>query len=288
MTPAALLLVLGAAVLHTVWNTLAKRARHPLAFLWSSISLATIVLLLPGVWIMREQPPTREGAPFVIGTIVVHAVYFYALGRSYASGQFSLVYPVARGLGVALVPVLALLLLAERLSSLGILGIALVVAGIVAIHLPGAVRLTARPPVRRVSAGTGWAVLTGLTIATYSTLDKAGVARVHPLAYISLMGVGMSVLLLPSVLRQPETLRREWTLNWRSIAVAATLNLTSYLLVLFAFRLAKAGYVVAAREVSIVLSVVVGGVWLKEGHLGPRLLGAIVVLLGVACVAMAR
>jgi len=45
---------------------------------------------------------------------------------------------------------------------------------------------------------------------------------------------------------------------------------------------------VAAREMSIVLSAIIGSVWLKEGGLRQRLAGAAVVLAGVACVALAR
>ncbi|MBI3029841.1 MAG: EamA family transporter, partial [Candidatus Rokubacteria bacterium] len=59
-------------------------------------------------------------------------------------------------------------------------------------------------------------------------------------------------------------------------------------LVLFAYRLSKVGYVVAARELSIVFSAIIGSLWLGEGRLGPRLLGALVILAGVACVALAR
>jgi drug/metabolite transporter (DMT)-like permease len=62
--------------------------------------------------------------------------------------------------------------------------------------------------------------------------------------------------------------------NAPAIAVASSMNLTSYLLVLFAFRLSKAGYVVAARETSIVLSVLIGSLLMREGHPGPRLAGA--------------
>jgi drug/metabolite transporter (DMT)-like permease len=61
-----------------------------------------------------------------------------------------------------------------------------------------------------------------------------------------------------------------------------------YMLVLFAFRLSKTGYVVAARELSIVFSTVIGSLWLHEGRLGPRLLGAGIILLGVVCVAAGR
>ena len=90
------------------------------------------------------------------------------------------------------------------------------------------------------------------------------------------------------VLRQPGALRHEWAVNWRAILAASTTNLTSYLLVLFAFRLSKAGYVVAARELSILFSALLGSLWLGEGRLGPLLGAAVVVLAGVVCVALAR
>jgi drug/metabolite transporter (DMT)-like permease len=62
----------------------------------------------------------------------------------------------------------------------------------------------------------------------------------------------------------------------------------AYTLVLFAFQLSKTGYVVAARELSIVLSALIGSLWLGEGSLGPRLTGATIVLAGVVCIALAR
>jgi drug/metabolite transporter (DMT)-like permease len=42
-----------------------------------------------------------------------------------------------------------------------------------------------------------------------------------------------------------------------------------------------------ARELSIVLSAVIGSVWLDEGPLAPLLLGSGAVLAGVACIATA-
>lgn len=279
----ALLLVFGAAVIHAAWNALAKRACDQLVFLWSSVSLATVVLLPVGMGLMPSDGLPPASLPFLAATIAIHAVYFYALSRAYGSGDYSLVYPIARGFGVALVPVLALALLDERLSSLGSLGVALVVAGIVGIG----VRRPA-PGQRLLGAGTGWALLTGLSIGAYSVVDKAGVARLHPVPYIALMGVGMSVLLAPAVWARRRALGAEWRGNWRAILVASTLNLTSYLLVLFAFRLSKAGYVVAARELSIVLSVLIGWIWLGERQARVRLLAAAVILAGVACVALAR
>jgi len=58
--------------------------------------------------------------------------------------------------------------------------------------------------------------------------------------------------------------------------------------VLFAFQLSKVAYVVAGREVSIVLSALIGSLWMREGALGHRLAGAAVVAAGVVCVAWAQ
>jgi drug/metabolite transporter (DMT)-like permease len=244
--------------------------------------VASTVALTPfGLWILVRDGLRGEALPFVAGTIALHALYFYALGRAYAGGAYSLVYPVARGLGVALVPIVALVVFDERLSGLGSAGVALVVLGIVGLHV--------LPPGRASWPGRAilWPVLTGLTIAAYSILDKAGVARLNPVAYMLLLEAGCALLGLPLLWARPEGVRRE-LVGWRTIVAAAVMSALAYTLVLFAFRLSKTGYVVAARELSIVLSAVIGSVWLREGRLGPRLAGATIVLAGVACVALAR
>jgi len=280
----ALALVVCAAILHAIWNALAKRADNQFVFLWSSVSLATVLLLPLGLLRLHAESAPMRGLPFVAASIGIHALYFYALGRSYRHGDFSRVYPMARGLGVALVPLVALFFLGEQLSWLGSLGVGLVVLGIVALSVVPAPASTARGR----GAGTAWALVTGLTIAAYSLVDKVGVTRLHPMPYIALMGLGLSALLAPVVLADRAALGREWRLNWRTILVASAMNLTSYLLVLFVFRLSKVGYVVAARELSILFSAFIGSLWLGEGRLAPRLASASIVLAGVVCVALAQ
>ena len=287
MSTGALALVLAAAVLHAGWNALAKRGRDPLAFLALCSCVAAPVLLplaAPLLW--RDGVPARA-VPFVLGTIALHVVYFYALGRAYSTGAYSIVYPIARGLGVALVPVGAYALLDERLSPLGITGIVLVVAGVVTLHQVGQRHAMARG--EALGAATVWAVVTGLSIASYSLLDKAGVMRLHPVPYMLLLEAGCGLILLPAtLLTRRAAVRREWQANWRAILAVGAMSAAGYTLVLLAFRLSKAGYVVAARELSIVLSALIGTLWMGEGRVTPRLAAATIVLAGVACVALAR
>jgi drug/metabolite transporter (DMT)-like permease len=282
----ALLLVVSAAGLHAGWNALAKRGRDPVVFLWLATLASTVTLLPPGLWHLATTGLPAGAVPFVIATIALHALYFYALGRAYAAGAYSLVYPVARGLGVALVPIVALGLFDERLSALGSAGIVLVVAGIAALHL-----LPGGGPAPATSGGMGrallWPVVTGMTIAGYSLVDKAGVARLNPVPYMLLLEAGCALLGLPLLGARRDAVRRELR-GWRRIVLAAVMSALAYTLVLFAFRLSKTGYVVASRELSIVLAAVIGSLWLREGRLGSRLAGAAIVLAGVACIALAR
>ena len=272
-----------AALLHASWNVLTKRAADPLAFLWSSMSVAALGLLPFAVVIAVERGLPRAGLPFLAASAVVHALYFVALSTSYRHGDFSSVYSVARGLGVALTPLLAWALFAEQLSPLGVIGIVIVVVGIV---------VAAR---RRGGAGdagsrraVGWALLTGLTIASYFILDSSGARRMHPVPFLCGTSLGAVLLCAPLVLRRRSVLREEWRKNVRTILLASTMNLSGYLLVLWAYRSSKTGYVTAARELSIALSPLVGRVVLGEKALGARLVGAAIILGGVVCVALAR
>jgi drug/metabolite transporter (DMT)-like permease len=286
VTLAALALVTAAAVLHSAWNALAKRGRDPVAFLWLASCCATVALAPAAAVVLVETGVTARAIPFVVATIALHGLYFYALGRAYAAGAYSLVYPISRGLGVALVPPVALVLFDEHLSALGVAGIALVLAGIVALHLvPGPGGAAAR---RRPGSGTWWAVLTGLTIVGYVLVDRAGVRHLNPVPYMLFLMAGSVAVLGPVVGARREAVRREWADNRAAVVLVGVMSAAGYMLVLFGFRLSKTGYVVAARELAIVFSAVIGSLWLAEGRLGPRLLGAGVVLAGVVCVALAR
>src|SRR5204862_6327272 len=94
-------------MLHAVWNALAKRARDQLVFLWSRVSLASVILVPVGLLGLPAGGVPAAAVPFVIATNEIHAAYVYAKARPSRHGGFSRVYPVAAGLGGAVVPVVA-------------------------------------------------------------------------------------------------------------------------------------------------------------------------------------
>src|SRR5215831_5369414 len=120
--------------MHATWNAMAKGAREHMAMLWWAGVLSSLVLAPPSLYVLWRDGLSPRALPFVLATVTLHSVYFFSLGKAYQLGDFSVVYPMARGLGVAIVPVGAYYCFDERLSRLGILGIVLIASGIFALH----------------------------------------------------------------------------------------------------------------------------------------------------------
>ncbi len=288
MTDTALILVIIAAFLHALWNYLAKKSRHKMAFIWWFI-LCAIVLYLPMFWFFfKGAKISALGWTCIVATGILHTFYFFFVGRSYRQGDLSVVYPLARGFGPFWVPILAVILLREQLTGPGIIGIGLVVAGIYVIHLKSFSAKTVFEPFRAIrQPASVWALLTGCTIAAYSLVDKVGIQSVQPPVYIYFMFLIPLLLLTPYVLiKEQAVLKEEWQLNKGSIMVVGFLVVFTYLLVLFAMQTSSVSYVVAARELSIVFSALFGTFWLGEGHWRTRLPGAILIALGVGIIGL--
>jgi len=137
--------------------------------------------------------------------------------------------------------------------------------------------------------GTRYAILTGLTIATYAIVDKRGVSHVQPFLYMYLMILGCALGLAPYVLSNWEArvIGAEWRANPRAIIAAGLLTFLGYGLVLTAFSMSRVSYVAPAREGGIVLGVLMGVFILKEPFGMDRIVGSIVIVAGVVLIAVA-
>src|SRR2546421_12226360 len=94
------------------------------------------------------------------------------------------VYPLARGTAPLLAVPAGLAILGERLSPLELVGVACLLAGIWAARGPAAAGPAVRP-----------ALLTGVCIATYSTIDRVGVRLAPPWLYGWVLWINIAVLL---------------------------------------------------------------------------------------------
>lgn len=294
MTALATLMVLGSALMHATWNMLAKRSGHPLAFLWL-VNVASMVIFLPVfAWALWEYGLPASSLPFVIATGILHILYISFLSQAYRYGALSIAYPISRGTGVMLVPIIAVPLLGEETAPVGLLGIGLVLLGIIGLHIheiigafdPQRAETTIQ---HRMASNRGaiYALITGLTIAAYSLVDKVGVEHAHPLVYGYLIFVSMTIGLTPYVLSKLRTdAWRELRANPLLVAIGGLFVQGTYLIVLAAMTIAPVSYIVPLREVSVLFGALLGMVFLKELMTTQRVIAALVITSGVILIAL--
>jgi len=277
------LLIATAAVAHAAWNIAIKRANTSgPAFIWLTFAVGFAVFAPFGIAsIVGEGVDLFRLAVLALGSGALQIGYFLLLQKAYAAADVSLVYPLARGSGPLLSVLAAILLFGERPGVTGIVGAIVVVAGVVVIGLAGG-RATAN------RAGVLYGLAVGVLIAGYTVWDTAAVTGggmpVVALYWSSI--VVQLALLAPAALRRRAVLVEAARIHWRTALVVGVLSPLAYMLILVAVQLAPLSIVAPAREVSVVLVGLAGWLLFREPHPLQRLLGAGIVLAGVALLAI--
>ncbi len=290
-TLVALSLVLASAAAHATWNLLLKRAHHQEVFAWWLSGFAVAGALPIAVVIALNTSFEAVGVWYVVASALVHICYFLFLGRSFARSDLSLVYPIARGFGPGLVPILAVLALGETVTPLAWAGVAAIVIGIYTTAWWGQLRqFTTMSALRANLPGLGYALLTGMCIALYTIIDKRGVAYISPFLYLYCMTVGVALGWAPYIIRNYGVSGAilEWRDGWASVVAASALLFLAYGLVLTAMRITDVSYVAPLREVGSLFAVVLGAVILKERVTQGRVIGAIFIVAGVVLITLSR
>lgn len=291
MPLSALALVLAAALLHALWNIVAKRAGGDHRFaLIAAVQLSLIWAPL-GLWVGWEVLPRWGWIEWaaVLASAIVHVLYFTTLLRGYRLADLTVVYPIARGTAPLLSAGGAVLLLGERLSALGLAGVALVVGGVFLIAGGPGLWAQAHDGAHRerVRTGIAYGALTGALIAGYTLIDGYAVTvlAISPILVDWLGNVLRVPFLLPAALRDPAALREAWRTQWRSALVVAVFGPVAYVLVLYAMTLAPVSHVAPARELSMLFAALIGGRLLGERDKGWRIAGAGFIAAGVISLA---
>jgi drug/metabolite transporter (DMT)-like permease len=248
-----------------VWNLLLAGSRDPEAATAVALVAAGIVgAPLALFWWQVDA----EAVPFLVASTALQLGYFAFLAAAYRRADLSVVYPLARGLAPVLVLIGAVVFTGASTSLPQVLGVLVVASGILLV--------------RGFSRGHGlwFGIAIALLIATYTVVDKHGIAHASPLAYVEVItllpGVVYAALLVAR--RGPDTLRGAFGVR---AVFAGVASFAAYGLVLAALKLAPAASVAAVRESSVVIATALAAVFLKERVTAWRLAGAFLVVGGV-------
>jgi drug/metabolite transporter (DMT)-like permease len=292
MSASALALVILAGLIHAIWNIAAKKAGGDARFAAFTSVIGIVIWAPVGIWFGWNVIPgwgALEWA-FVVISGVLHVFYYVTLLRGYRKSDLTVVYPMARGSGPLLSSTVAILLLGERITAFGLLGIAGVVAGVFLIAGGPALFRAAQDPAQKamVRRGMAYGLATGVFIASYTVVDGYAVKLLlmSPILldyFSTFVRIGF---LAPAVLREREALADLWRRQWKYAVVVAAISPIGYVLVLYAMQAAPLSHVAPAREVSMLFAALIGGQLLGEGDRLQRIAGAACIAFGVMALAL--
>ena len=292
MPLSALALVVLAGLIHASWNIAAKKAGGDARFAFFTSVVLMLVWAPVGLWAAWGVLPGWGWIEWSLVALsgVLHVLYYVVLLRGYRKADLTVVYPLARGSGPLLSSMVAIVLLGEQISTLGLAGIVGVVGGVFLIAGgPGLLRAAHDPAQRqRVHKGMVYGLLTGAFIASYTVVDGYAVKflLMSPILIDYLGNFVRLALLAPAVLRDRPAARLLWQQQWKYALLVGTISPVSYVLVLYAMQVAPLSHVAPAREVSMLFAALIGGHLLGEGDRLQRAFGAALIALGVMALAL--
>lgn len=298
MSVLALGLILVSTVMHAGWNLLARRGRSEAEFFRRMLIVIAVTGAIPALFCELTNPRLSPAVlGFALASGLCCGLYYLFLMLGYKASDFTTVYPVARAL-----PVLAIGLLdvarQRHPSAVGWAGMALVVAGCLLAPHTSFRGLTWRPYVSRASL---WIVLTALGTVGYTMFDKLA-AELLPAGPVSAMVYGYVFFVVSYLVYEltsrlsgvgdrqaaggPSAAGRGRTL-WGLALLGAVMNFGCYALVLWVYQMCPhASYIVACRQFSIVIGVVLAFLIYHEKGARVRLVASALITFGLVLISL--
>jgi drug/metabolite transporter (DMT)-like permease len=287
----ALLCVLSSGFLHSVWNLYTKRSLNKNVFLWFCQAVA-IILFLP--WALMEWDSSTMvgwGLLLILASMILHALYIILLAATYTVGDLSQVYPIMRGTSPLLVPLMGVVLLHEKLSTLGWLGIILIVIGIALLSnirfkwkstASTSLSFSTSLPSNRASLKAPLlALAVGVCVACYIVVDKLALEYKVSAVVLNEAGNIGNLLVLSWATFRSNGIQRELKANWKIMLLGGLIAPGGYLLFLFALSYGPVAQLAPMREIGTVFGTLMGIFILREQQGIRRLFTSILITSGV-------
>ena len=294
MSNYSIILVLFSAFAHSSWNFLVKRSDNP-SFSVIGLSFFSLAINIGISFLFGVVGSIDSRAwPYMISTIVIHAIYFVLLGKAYRYSDLSSVYPIARGIGLAGIPILASIFTDDIVSVQGIFGILLILIGVMLVGVfdkSSLKRLFSFLDMsqKNISRGLMFSLGTGLVISTYSIIDSIAVSIMNPILYMNFVFGGGVFSLIFLIWRKEydlSSIKTEMYSSWKLLLICGICSCFAYILILQAYTLSQVSYVAPFREIGVAFGVLLGYIALKEKISNIKILGVGTILVGSVIISL--
>jgi drug/metabolite transporter (DMT)-like permease len=273
---APFLVILASALLHAVWNALARSSPTPGDIMACGV-MAAGVLSLPALLLAGLPEPAV--LPWLLGGIAINSVGIRAAMAAYQRTSYGLAYPIMRaGIPLLALPI-AIVLFGEWPSPGRAFGVFLISLALILLAL------VAWRAGRAHLSGVGFALLASLCGAGYVAADAMGVRlSANVWSYAFAVSVGNALMLALMVRVEGRNPIRLLAANARLGFGISLLSTSSFLLYVWALRITPVAPAAALRETSVLFATAIAAFVLKE-HVGPlHWLAAVMALAGIAAI----
>lgn len=286
MAPEIVLAVLVSAVLHATWNAVMKNQADKEAAWWVFGLVICGWALGHALLMGYDMLAVRRVWPLIAVSLLGQLFYGCGLIGAYRRGDLSAYYPIIRSTPLFVVAV-GVAFLDKHYGWQTLAGIGLVVAGAFLIQFRPGARVFDNPK------ALAFALVALCGTGIYALADAEAALQVPP----PVVFFWIELCLLPIYL-VTFRLFGHGAVERRGLALLGgqpftvvglgLLGYMSYFLILWSF---SAGGDVAAvsslRQMSIPVSVLLGGLWLRERHLPLRLAASVMLAMGIVIIIVA-
>ncbi|MFT4981578.1 MAG: drug/metabolite transporter (DMT)-like permease [Bacteroidia bacterium] len=278
MSTLTFLLVILSALLHASWNFVAKKYAGNYSMIYLSFLFSAIVSGLISIPFLQDVDLNPALTTLLIATGVFHAVYGFVLTFTYKNGDISTLYPILRGSGIGGAVILSIVLLHESLDPSSGVGVFMVISGIAVLSYKRNREATS-------AKGIFLAFVCGGLIMSYTIFDKLLVTDIHPIPVLAASQIISVLMFFPYVMiKRREELKFTLRTLLKPVIFVSIVATSSYLIILYVMQYAPVSRIVAVREASVVFGALTGYIILKEDFSKTKLIGVVLVMLGIILV----
>jgi len=268
------LLIFFSAFLHALWNIIIKSLNNSLVGIACKVFFQSIIFA-PIIFFV----PLPEGITwfYLIGSCLLHSLYFILLGIMYNREDLTFIYPVARGCAPIFVTILSLIFLKDVIPFFGIIGILITCIALTLISIN---KFNTKVDLKTILIS----IFIAFIISIYTFTDGAGVRSVNnSLTFIVwnfFLGGWISIGYV--YLTNKESLFKLKIKELLLILFATIISFSAYAIIIWSMKYEPFGFVASMRESSIIFASLIGFVLLKERIGYIRIISGILFFIGVS------
>jgi len=239
------------------------------------------------IWFFIQIPQVDQTFWIAVGFAVPLEILAWILYlRAIRMSPLSLTIPFL-GLTPVFLLIVPWVLMGEKVSLLGGVGVVVVAVGIYFLNVTksshgfwGPLKAITHEP------GSLIMILVAIIFSFTSTLGKIAITHSSPLFLAGFYDPLIAVLLTPFILKNHSNRKEVFRYPWKALLIGvffAIMALAHY----YAIEIAKVAYMIAVKRTSLIFATLWGWLFFKEEKISERLVGAVIIVIGVFLISVA-